>query len=357
MHIYPILLRYTKSEQLSGKRVIRLEDMIRFIKLNHPEFKIKIDQPDGYQQLYEAINRLINEDILKKINPRATTVEQPPLALKYRISKEDAEDLTGVKKEILKFHRAFSLEYYLSNPKHYLQDREYIQILGDYLDQEEKPLLSINELSYQLFNDEKFFKGTDESRGESILKNLRLTYADLNCYHAYEPFIYHAFQRTNQSGKVGLIIENKDTYWSFVQLLSNHKVSLDMDFLIYGEGKKIISSLRYLEFLKFELDNLWYFGDIDREGIHICLKLAEAYPHMDIKPFVPGYEKLIDHTSDRVLKTMPKAQAYSEKDVKAFCGYFPHPYNDRIRRILENGLYIPQEGLSLAGLIQEYAYV
>ena len=357
MQIYQILFHYAKSEQCSGKSVLKLEDMINNIKLKHSEFQIKIDQPDGYRQLYEAITRLIHENILKIMNPRKTTLQQPPLALKYRIIKEDAEDLTGVKKEILKLHRAFSLEFYLANPQQYLKDKEAIQILGEYLNQEKKPLLSINELSYQLFHDEKFFKGTDESRGETILKNLCLAYADLNCYHAYEPFIYHAFPRTNHLGRVGLIIENKDTYWSFVRLLSNHKVSLDIDLLIYGEGKKIISSLRYLEFLKINLGNLWYFGDIDREGIHIYFKLAEAYPHMNIKPFLPGYEKLIYHTSDKVYQKMPKAQAYCEKDVKAFCSYFSHPYSDRIRSVLENGLYIPQEGLSLAGLIREYAYV
>jgi hypothetical protein len=357
MRIYPILLRYTKSEQSSGKAVIILDDMIKFIKLNHPEFKIIIDQPDGYRQLYDAINQLINEDILKKINPRKTTIQQPSLALKYRIVKEEAEDLTKLKKEILKLHRAFSLDYYLSNSKQYLKDKEYIQILSDYLDQEEKPLLSINELSYRLFNDEKFFKGTDESRGERILRNLCITYDDLNCYYAYEPFIYHIFSRTNRLKKVGLIIENKDTYWSFVQLLSNYKVSLDIDFFIYGEGKKIISSLRYLENLEVELDNLWYFGDIDREGIHIYLKLREAYSHIDIKPFVPGYEKLINHTSDKVLNKMPKPQAHRVEDIKAFCAHFLPPYSDRIRSVLENGLYIPQEGLSLAGLIQEYAHV
>lgn len=357
MQIYPILLGYVKSEQCSGKAVIKLEEMVSFIKQNHPEFKIKIDQPDGYRELYDAINRLINEDILKKMSPRKTTVEQPPLALKYRICKEDNEDLTELKKEILKLNRAFSLEYYLSNPKQYLQDKQYLQILGDYLQQEEKPLLSINELSYQLFNDEKFFKGTDESHGEAILKNLGLTYADLNCYYAYEPFIYHLFSQTNQTIKTGLIIENKDTYWSFVQLLSNHAVSLDIDVLIYGEGKKIISSLRYLEFLKVDLDYLWYFGDIDREGIHIYLNLREAYPQLNIKPFISGYEKLVNHTFDRILNRTPRAQAYRKEDVKDFSGYFASPYRDRIRNILDNGLYIPQEGLSLAGLIQEYAYV
>jgi len=40
VQIYPILLGYVKSEQRSGKAVIKLEDMISFIKQNHPEFKL-----------------------------------------------------------------------------------------------------------------------------------------------------------------------------------------------------------------------------------------------------------------------------------------------------------------------------
>jgi len=351
MDIYALLLEHIKS---CDNIRIELDHMITHLRQKDDRFRRRIDQPEGYEELSMAIARLIENKILKKLNPRITTRREPPLALKYAIMKEDAEDFTLTKKEILKLNSVFNLDFYLSNPKIFRKDEEFIRIIDQYMNQKEKSLLSINELSYQLFNDEKFFKGKPDSRGEAILKNLGVRYEDLNCYYAYEPFIYHQFSRHNQEACVGLIIENKDTYWSFVRLLSHGATTLKINLLIYGEGKKIISSLRYLELLNLRTEEFLYFGDIDREGISIFQKLVEVYPSLDIQPFKSGYENLIRHTSHRSAQKTPKAQNYREQDIHNFCAHFEQPYSDRIKNIAIQGLYLPQEGLSLAGLLEEY---
>lgn len=349
--IYTLLLRYIRN---SDKIRIELKDLITYLRQNDDRLRTKIDQPEGYEELSDAIARLIQDGIIKKVNPRITTRLNLPLALKYAIVKEDPEDFTQVKKEILKLNPAFKLDFYLSNPRLFQRDKEFIQIIDQYINKKVKSLLSINELSYQLFNDEKFFKGTPDSLGETILKNLGISYEDMNCYYAYEPFIYHQFSRNNQAPCVGLIIENKDTYWSFVRLLSNHSTTLEINLLIYGEGKKIISSLRYLELLNVQTEKLLYFGDLDREGISIYQKLEETYPSLNLQPFRSGYETLIKHTSHKSQLKTPKTQTYREQDVHNFCTHFEEFSAEIITNLASQGLYIPQEGLSLAGMIEEY---
>lgn len=189
---------------------IELEDMITYLRQKDDRLRTKIDQPEGYEELSDAIARLVQDEIIKKVNPRNVTHRDRPLALKYAIVKEVTEDFAQTKKELLKLNPVFNLEVYLSNPKIFQKDKEFIQIIDQYMNLKKKALFSINELSYQLFNDEKFFKGKQDSRGEVILKNLGVSYYDINCYYAYEPFIYHQFSQDNQEACVGLIIENKD---------------------------------------------------------------------------------------------------------------------------------------------------
>ncbi|NLV17779.1 MAG: hypothetical protein GXY50_11340 [Syntrophomonadaceae bacterium] len=351
MDTYYLLLKYIRSYP---KVRIELGDMVNFLRQRDYRLRTKIDQPEGYEELYKAIDRLIQDKIIKPVNPRKKTHFNPPLALKYAIVKEDAEDYTETKREIAHLNPAFDLQFYLSNPQIYQKDKESIRIIEQYLSHEEKPLLSINELSYQLFDDEKYFKGRQDSPGERILKNLGVSYEDLNCYYAYEPFIHHQFRKNPQDPFVGLIIENKDTYWSFVRLLSSCSTILKINLLIYGEGKKIISSLRYLELLNLKAEKLLYFGDIDCEGIGIYHKLVETYPSLNLQLFQSGYENLIKHTAHKSPRKTPKSQKYREQDVHSFCLHFDKVYANVIRDLLSKGLYLPQEGFSLAYMIEEY---
>lgn len=54
-----------------------------------------------------------------------------------------------------------------------------IKTINDFIKKDEHEIVTIKERAYELFNDEKFFKGDERSHGEVILRRLGLSYEDL----------------------------------------------------------------------------------------------------------------------------------------------------------------------------------
>ena len=60
---------------------------------------------------------------------------------------------------------------------------------------------------------------------------------------------------------------------------------ITFDMVIYGEGDKIQRSFYFLEEYKLEDYEVYYFGDLDARGIHICSELIKIDSR--VKPFSP----------------------------------------------------------------------
>ncbi len=118
-----------------------------------------------------------------------------------------------------------------------------------------------------------------------------------------------------------LIIENKDTFYDIRRYISQTGSILGKEFdtVIYGAGKGIWSTFAdYVNQAEeyFGADNrLYYFGDLDYEGILIYEHLVKGN-QIQIALFKTAYEKMIE-----------KAQS-------------------EIWNILKSGKYIPQEILN-----------
>ena len=155
------------------------------------------------------------------------------------------------------------------------------------------------------------------------------------------------------TGRCIYIIENRDTFWSFKRTIMN---SVKADMLIFGEGKKILSSFQFMEEYNVDPkgDMIFYFGDLDAEGVNIFCELAEKYPAYRIRPFHDGYEALLEIGSGYEPKKAPKQQRINKAHIEKFCSFFGQAAAQQLGSLLNEGFYIPQEALSATQMRERF---
>ena len=121
--------------------------------------------------------------------------------------------------------------------------------------------------------------------------------------------------------------------------------------LIYGAGKGILRSYQDFSFcvepyMRAQENQLYYFGDLDYEGIGIYERLAERFARNRLIPFIAAYERMIQKS--RVYSELPETKAGQNRSIG---GYFFSFFSERtvreMTKILESGRYIPQEILNI----------
>lgn len=304
----------------------------------------------SYDELVEKVEELANMNILNAKIKSGTNGRYPILYKKYGVElpKEDYSDII---EEIKKLNALLSINYYLNKPKEYKKDKEYILKLNNYIiyhsDRLQVPM-AINERSFDIWGEEKFLR-----KSHLLLANLGLNYNKLNVYNTPEPFFSEAINRYTNNV---LIIENKDTWFTLRKILMEENktiLGLDIGLLIYGEGKKIISSIEYLNHKDFSFLNsptIYYWGDIDFEGINIVYSLSKK---VNVKLFTNAYSKMLREIKDiNILRNMSNDQVKT-KDLELFLSSFSECDKNKISEILKNNKYIPQEILNYKILMEE----
>lgn len=310
--------------QKSKLKSITLEEIYKLAEI--------VYSPEIAKQIDTIVKELIEENLLEPFKTSKKNVIGTPL--KYRIIKIE-KDYVYIKEEISKLYKKIDIKYYLKHPEEYEQHRKEILQINDFMKIEDKgKVLTVNERSYQIFKDEKKLK-----EQESILKKLGLTFKDLNCYETYEPFFYFENNQYNKKVKTILIIENRDTFWTFKKVA---KLYNTFYLVIYGEGKKILNSFEYIKNFKLEEDTkILYFGDIDYEGINIYVSLVQNYKNYQILPYTEAYQKMLElETNPNKVK---KNQNIRKDSINEFLKYFSKEEKDKLKYIFENNFYIPQE--------------
>ena len=293
-----------------------------------------------YDELVEKIKDLMGKNILTAKVKSGTNGRKPSLYKKYGINIPK-EDFTDTINEIKSLNAFLSINCYLNKPKEYKKYREYIQKLNDYIIYNSDKLqipMSINERSYDIWGEEKFLR-----KSPALLSNLGLNYNKLNVYNTPEPFFSETISRDTNNV---LIVENKDTWFSLRKILMEENktiLGLDIGLLIYGEGKKISSSIEYLQHKDFSFlkePTIYYWGDIDFEGINIIYSLSkQAY----VKLFTSAYEVMLREVKEiSNLKPMSDDQKKT-KDLEPFLSSFKECDKEKIKEILGSNRYIPQE--------------
>ena len=320
------------------------------------EALIRSHRDTPYNQQYEYILTLISEGRIKPLKASGTNGKHPALYREYWLIEQEKDYLALEEELKYRLHPLLSVDYYLSHLRNYEKDRVWVLRLSEYLKESREYLEyaeSVNERSFEIWGREKFL---GREQGKRILKNCGLTEEFLHIYQTTEPLAYYSHTRDVPQNL--LILENKDTFYSMRRhLMEGGGRILGMEFgtLIYGAGKGILRS-----FLDFDLcvepymrdgrNGIYYFGDLDYEGIGIYESLAKMNAgERKVIPLAAAYETMIKK-AERTCGTenLPDTKEQQNRNIRGeFFSYFDTAYEDKMRKLLESGKYIPQEILNI----------
>lgn len=309
---------------------------------------------ESYEQQYQYIKKLIEQEKIKPVKSARGNGKKPALYCSYWVI-EQKKDYSILEEELkYRLHPMISVDYYLSHLKNYERDREFVLKLDKYLRTRQEMLSypeSVNERSFEIWNREKFLS---REQGKAILKRCGLNVQNLNVYGTAEPLAYYSYTRETPQNL--LILENKDTFYSMRRHLLEEKGSIfgeDIGTLVYGAGKRIFRSFEDFGFCvepyMVECGNrIYYFGDLDYEGIGIYENFAESFDgRWEIRPFVPAYDAMIRKACQS--DGLPKTKEKQNRNLSSrFFSYFSDEQEKKMKAVLEREEYIPQEILNIS---------
>jgi hypothetical protein len=340
-----LILKYLKNRDRKRIKTKAIEDYI--IKRVGTQ---KYRRQSGYQEFANSIESLVSKKLIRPIKAWKKNGMVPSLYNGYQILSLQKELNPAIKKELLtQYHPNINTTYYLSHPQAYKEDKEYLSQLDQFLKENntlELMPMTVNERSFQIFGDEKFLAS---QAGREFLRRVGLSFETLEAYPTYEPFFYYQQARGLEQRNL-LIIENKDTFFSFKKLLQEEIDSwagVSFDLLIYGEGKKIQHSFPFFYELKEYQEganNFYYFGDLDPAGISIWYGLEKKFKEK-FKPFIFFYTILLEKYQ-KGAPQLKKQQNFKQQTIKKFISYFSSEIQNEILELFNVNRYLPQEGLN-----------
>lgn len=313
--------------------------------------------PDkSYEELYRYITEKIEQGMLVPVKSAGNNARTPALPNAFWKLEEEV-DYSDVYEELkFRIHPCIQTQYYRQHPERYKEDRQMLLLLSDYF-QKHAELLEIpetmNERSFEIFHREKFFQ---KEGGLSFCKRLGISRDKLRFYETNEPISYYSHSK--QTPQNILIIENLDTFYDIRRYRNaGHTTVLQMEFetLIYGSGKSICRKFNdYIngaEAYFMQENHLYYFGDLDYEGIGIYESLAgmewQDGRRISIQLFTQAYERMLDKAQRIGIGELPDTKkGQNSKIGNVFLDFFDETRREQIRTILEAGKYIPQEILN-----------
>ena len=95
-------------------------------------------------------------------------------------------------------------------------------------------------------------------------------------------------------------------------------------------------------------NRIFYFGDLDYEGIGIYERLAQLSKQqgISIQPFTEAYEKML--VKAHAVRELPKTKEKQNRNISGdFFRFFSDQTVYHMREILESERYIPQEIINI----------
>lgn len=349
-----------KKDELAGRLRFQLADLENFIKARLGG-ATAYQAAGGYQNLYQLLKKLADEEKLRAIKSSDFNQRQPRLKKRWTLLKEELEGWSD--KEILKLSRQLDLSYYLKRPAQQTAElKQKLFSLAEFLkSKSEREWASREERSLELFADEKFLSRT---AGKKLLSNLNLSLVELKAQQYNHLFVYWTKDPTQINNII--IMENHSAFIGAKKALAAgiDIFARDFDTVIYGQGKRIIRSFSFLEELlgleaaednsrqrQQRLDdlNIYYAGDLDPEGLAIYVALKNKYPDFKIKLLGEYYQLLLEE-SERFYSYYKRQNKKQKVLAQVLVEFEEQGYNDlaaELQRSWENELRLPQELLTL----------
>lgn len=293
----------------------------------------------SYDEFAESINKLIENNILTVVNSKNNNGKSIPLYMKYKINKYELkkEGIEEIKEMSLKVHNDINLEeYYKLNIEEFEKDKKYIVMIDDYLKENGIPQSYVTspERSFNITGDEKWI---DEKEGKKLLQRLKINDL-LKIINISDPLMFSInYKCINDNIHYHLIVENKATFLAMTDYINETKFTS----LILGYGWKINGNIFMLNRqLNLKGKNIiYYFGDLDNEGISI-------YNSLDTRTEVTLADKFYKELLKKPVSLGKENQNFNKEAVNKFLKYFSQQEREYILDMLKNGKYMPQEALS-----------
>lgn len=291
-----------------------------------------------YEQFAETILTLEGQGVLKKIDSAGENYKKPSLANKYAIKKDALRShQQEIKQWQLTVHPLMSLDrYYKLNEKEWHKDLVYIKKLDAYLKNNGIPQLpaSMPQRSYELVADEKWL----EAGGMKVLERLGVL-EQLKIEVTPDPLMFSvAPDKFAAPLHLHLVVENKTTYYALADMLCKTQFTS----LVYGEGWKAVANLAHLP-KQLNLSEcahiIYYFGDLDAEGIRIWWSINNK---VKLKPAVTFYQALLTKRAELGKQN----QRLDRQALEQFTAHFNRAEQQMITGLLSAGRYYPQEALN-----------
>ncbi|MGV8146226.1 MAG: Wadjet anti-phage system protein JetD domain-containing protein [Alkaliphilus sp.] len=332
--------------------IIDREKIMTILK-NHQKKKIELFEiekklPAGseYLEYAETIESLLIEGYLKVVkasgyNGRYKSIPNAYYIEKRKLREDVDNDIQAVRLNIC---NSIKLDFYLtSDTKNWVKDRKYIMMIDEYIKSNGLPdnNSTVEERSYHISSDEKWLS---QKNGLKVLKRVNLK-GEMKITSNFEPAMFAVNEKYNQHDEYKhLIVENKSIYYLLLEILKE----TDFATLIYGAGWRIISCINDFKKqfpFKDKIHKFYYFGDLDFEGIKIWDMLSknngvslasEFYVELLKSQRSKGKEKQLagKEARDNFLLNL-RAENIMKED---------------IIKVLDNGMYIPQEALKIEAL-------
>ena len=218
--------------------------------------------------------------------------------------------------------------------------------------------LSVRELSYQLFGDEKFL--SPDSDGRKLLHLMGLTDA-INCRPQMRLELQHYIPKHRR--RLTLVVsENLDPWVNMrdALFLGGRKRIFDVRVhgVVFGNGYLVDDPHKLpdlIEALAADEVSVLYWGDLDRAGLQIMDKLAKtAQGRFSVEPFVEAYHLMLVRAMERFPDPLDN-EPTDQRDVAIRGLELLEPHLKKreaayLRALLDGARLIPQEILTARDL-------
>lgn len=195
-----------------------------------------------------------------------------------------------------------------------------------------RPVVPARERSLQVFGDEK---AIDRLSRSMLFGPARLGYELLRCRPVHAPFVW----RRTGAGAELLVVEN---HHSFETLASVVQAGGPVGMVAYGAGNHFIASVASIGDLDPVPERVWYFGDLDSNGLRIPVAAGTVAGELGLpapQPAVGLYQLLLDHGRPAPARSPPLTAGVAAERV----AWLPDPLRAPVAQLLTGGMRMAQE--------------
>lgn len=263
---------------------------------------------------------------------------------------------TEVRAKILELDQRFWMNgWLLSHPGAYTLFERQLTAINDALVNGALPGdITRRQLAYQMGGDEKFFEyGSD---GHKLLRAMGMEDVIRHRPMPKPDLLYHAPRRRKHMRV--LVTENLDPWLDVHDLMYEEGrttiLGERIHAVVLGGGTPILEHNRLallLDTLGADSVEVLYWGDVDRAGIDIMVRLRDVLgEHYPFAPFTPAYQLMIDKAQERYPDPADNEQTCQVNlgmpDMSLMCEGLTEEAAAYARSVVEGCRLIPQEILT-----------